>query len=335
MSKTKSIGAHVADSKKKAKPPKPAKKGAPPSVKASRKESMQQELDRLRRELRARDIHQRQQRKLADEVEACELEVEAASSRRHAAKEAMAAANKRLAAHVRGDVPIDAETGKQQTIVDEKPKGKVGKLVDPRRDGKEARTAGKKLTDNPWKLVDPSHGLWAAGFLEEHWKDAERRTASTYGITYGALMDAMPESDGLPPGEATPKVGHISAMDYAWIVVDAWRGSEADDAAFALLQLYKKEDWRDLWQATYGPPIEGVDASDEAKAKRQAGGADCGRVVHLTGLRGDFVVGPQAGAAMVMTVPAVAASKALAASASASAHDGKAAAAGDDDGDDE
>lgn len=334
MSKTKSIGQKLAESKKKAKPP---KKAAAPT----RRESLQQEVERLRRELKAADAHQKQQRKLADEVEACQLDLAGASARRHAAKEALAAANSRLAAFVRGGMPKDSETGKQQSIVDEKPKGKVGKLVEPRRDGKEARAAGKKITDNPWKVDEAEHGQWAAGYLDEAWKDAERRAASTYGLTHSALMDALPEGDGLPRGESRPKVAHVAALGSPWLVVDAWRGSEKDDACFALVQLIDKDAWRDLWQATYGPPIDDVDANAEAQAKRQAGGIDCGRVVRLNGVRGDFVVSPERSACMVVTVPAATASKALAAAANATPiADAKAAAAGDagdddSDGDDE
>jgi hypothetical protein len=305
MSKTKSIGAHVKAAKRRATkaaakpPPKPSAIATAPKVKGG-KDAL---IERLQRQVRAYQERERKERKLAGDVQNAEAELEVANANRAAAKQRLAEANKKLAICVNGETPRDVEKGTQQKIIEEKPKGKVEPLIDPRRDGREACSAGKLLTANPWKEGDDGQPKWIAGFLDERWKKAERRKAIDYGITYSALLDSLIAPEGLPPGEKAPKVKAITATGYSWLVVDGWRGTELEDASFALVQLLKKDDWRDVHQDTYGPAVPGFDANDEAKSKRIAGGPDCGRIVHVAGVKGDFVVGPR-DAAWVLTVPA-------------------------------
>lgn len=328
---TKTIGQHVAAAKRKQKAtakPKPPKQ-------PNRKESVVAELERLRRELKAKEAHEKKGRRLADDVGMCEASVETCKANTAAAKQKLAQAHEKLTAHTRGVAPRDVETGKQKTLLKggKKPEGKTEPLINPRRDGAEAQAASKPLTANPYQGDEPEAAQWTAGWLETQWKAAERRKAITYGITHAALMDAL-QAGPLKAGEKHPKVKSISCMGYHWLVVDGWHPSAAEDASFALVQLLDKDGWRDLHQDTYGPPSDGLDEHAEAAAKRTAGGADCARVVHVESVRGDFVVAPTS-SAMVLQVPVPSADRPKAAAAAASGFDAQAAAAGDDDSDED
>lgn len=274
---------------------------APPKEKKVNKKDA--ELVALRRENKALRAHQQEERQLANEVQAAELDLEGAQAERTAARERLAEANKRLATFVRGEPKRDVETGKQQELMDTKPKGaKPGPLVDPTRDGAAAHKAGKLLGTNPWPKEAPERRLWDAGYLAAKWGKAPMNRAIKYGLFLQGLIDAAIEGDCLPPGEKAPSVAAVSAGGHQWLVVDAWKAGESDPARFALVQLLPKTDYVDLWRSKYGPPVAGVDASDEAKATRTAGGVDCGRMVKVGAKQ--FVVGPME-AAMVLTVAEV------------------------------
>lgn len=271
---------------------------APKEKKPSKKDS---EIVALRREVKALRQHQAEERRLAGEVQAAELDLDGANSERSAAKERLAEANKRLATFVRGEPVRDVETGKQEQFIadKDKPKGTVSTVLDPTRDGAAAQKAGKKLGDNPWKGDAPERRLWDAGYLGAKWNGVPEQRAIKWGLFFPVLVNASITGDCLTPGEKAPKVEAVPGGGHMWLVVDAWKASESGTARFAVVQLLAKTDYMDLWRGKYGPPVKGVDTSDEAKAQRVLGGVDCARFVTVG--KKQFVVGPME-ASMVLTV---------------------------------
>ncbi len=161
-------------------------------------------------------------------------------------------------------------------------------LPDPRAQGAKAAISGKTESDCP--LLDAD--LWLDGWREQMRADNSQRKAIVQGMTPKKLGDAMVGL--LEPAKAAPKVASVMIDARPHMVVGCL-GSTAGPiegvTRWHLQPCFEPADWTALHRETYGPAIEGVDASDEAKANRIRGGIDCGRIVKIG--KAKFVVGPR------------------------------------------
>lgn len=78
------------------------------------------------------------------------------------------------------------------------------------------------------------------------------------------------------------------------------RESSMDDRRWFAQPVLTKDEWQQLHEEEYGRPLKDFDQNDEAKATRQAGGEDCGRLVRVS--RSLCVLGPEKHG-IVITVP--------------------------------
>lgn len=118
----------------------------------------------------------------------------------------------------------------------------------------------------------------------------------------------------------------VMVAGHRCLVSACWRDTATHESRANLLRLFTHAEWYDLFAKDLGPAVEGHDATDEGRDKRQREGAWCGLVVRID--NEPLVVGPQSHALhIVHNGPAAA--KAKEPAAEDAGHDGKAAAAGE------
>lgn len=102
----------------------------------------------------------------------------------------------------------------------------------------------------------------------------------------GLVIRSIPQAD--KPTKIDKKLIH-EFMGMPYIVRQGY--PEEKPTRFFLQALKSKDEWQQLCEADFGRAVEGFDQSDEAKAQRQIGGEDCGRVVTVGQKK--FVLGPE------------------------------------------
>ncbi len=191
-----------------------------------------------------------------------------------------------------GRKPQDAKapaTAKAKAAAEDAP-------ADPRGRGAKDAIAGKLETACPFEMTSVHAAQWLDGWRTQMRADGSERRGIVQALTEKKLGDALAKNllGLLKPGEASPKVATVMCDARPHMVVGALSGAESGTPGISrwhLQPLFEIADWKAMHSETYGPPIPGVDASDEAKANRQKGGVDCGRIVKVGNAK--YVVGPR------------------------------------------
>ncbi len=165
-----------------------------------------------------------------------------------------------------------------------------------RQQGATMAAQGKTELDCPYVRETNARGvsMWFDGFREAKREDHSEREVIVQALTREQLVEAcLPTNGILLPGETTPKVAYVTWDKRATLVLDMLADGEGPTAGqerWSLLPTYDRDEWGNLFAETYGPAIADVDANDEARAKRIAGGINAGRLVKCG--RSKRVVGP-------------------------------------------
>lgn len=253
-------------------------------------------LEKKDDEIRALHKHIVTEKELAEEVKACEAEVESAKATVSACKEALATANTKLAAFVRGDV---------QTSFLDTPTAPTGDVT-AYEQGFRTWDPKKAEAINPYP-ADPQMGDWQRGYdaakaQSPKLQDAfnEKRAgvgeypASKFYLDADTLkVRLLEEGTKAEIRAGNPKVGvkehTVSLFERDYLVMADARGFGPE--SFQCLPLYSKDEWASMGhEAKYGRCVDGVDQTTEARDQRQAGGEFCGKVVKFC--RSKAVIGP-------------------------------------------
>lgn len=281
---------------------------------ARQKCASDEEMAKKNDELRALHKHVAVEKELAEEVKACECDVEGAKARVSAAKKDLETANAKLAAFVRGDVQTSF-LGPAPT-----PTGEVTAY----EQGLRAYDPKKADAVNPYP-ADPQKSDWQRGYT-----NAKEQAATAPTLPAGnPLFEQAPKA---PVRDASELKLHAEALDAAllddmaqdeirrgtllavkalplferdYLIVDA-KGEEPNPCRYLAVPLYRQasssNEWADLGHENkYGRCVEGIDQTEEAKTTRQTGGEFCGKVVKVG--RKKCVVGPMSDAIVIEWTP--------------------------------
>lgn len=217
---------------------------------------------------------------------------------------------------------LEADAAKQQKL-DFAPKAtapaapkdpRVIEAGDPaaeRKAGAAAAIAGKLETDNPFsKEVTPGkRAQWFTGYFDQLRSEKGETEAIRHGHTAAELEVAATNGGRIAPGKVS-KVFALTVFEHPCYVL----GSRLEGTVrrWYIQPLLRPDEWDQLYLEKYGRPVEEADQNAEAKAKRQAGGVDCGRVVRVGKAQGKkYVVAPRE-MVLVLTTPDAAAGAAAA-----------------------
>lgn len=221
-------------------------------------EQLRLDVERLTRELRAHQDREAKEKEAAGMVRAAEHELEGAKAHVAAIKEKLAKANQELAAIVMG--------GAQTSFLEKNP-------------------TFENLDDQP------------SSEAEKRWLGCKQVEGTKAKVTFDQLDEVCPVA--LSSMIASEKPLAVDAVnlygELPFMVAEQY--DTAGFRCYACLPLLTKDEWQQLYEAKYGRAVEGFDQSDEAKAQRQLGGDDCGRVVKVG--RKKLVVGPKEQALVV------------------------------------
>jgi hypothetical protein len=248
-----------------------------------RKELADLALKRKEDELRAFRRRVDHEHMLVRDVQSCEADVEAAKAEVTAAKERLAESNKKLAAYVAGGV--------QTSIIEDKPKGDGHRTA--YEQGLGAWAPGKACA-NPYP-ADPQRADWQRGWDEKQAAaDADTAPEWVKRKLPGHVTNDDPAKLVMPEALRRLIQNGAEGVSVAPHAMDAFERpylvTEEHEGAFLALPLYTKDEWGDLHESNFGRPVDGVDQTTDAAAKRTTGGDLCGRVVKVG--RKKFIIGP-------------------------------------------
>ncbi len=167
---------------------------------------------------------------------------------------------------------------------------------DARGQGARAAIEGATELGCPYDSNHPSkRAQWLDGWREQMRIDSSEREAIVQGLTREKLVAALIPNNGLlPAGEAAPSIATVKYDERPHMVIDMLSADEGPVKGverWSLQPVFTRDEWGQSFGDAFGNPIAGVDANDEAKSKRIAGGIDAGRIVKVG--RSKMVVGPR------------------------------------------
>lgn len=260
--------------------------------------------------MRAHQDKEAEEKRLALAIEALDSKITTVSADLKDTKDRRKVLQSELMASILGHAQtslVDSEEdeepdGAEQTPIAKAARGETPMIVEPpvagmiRKQGAEQAIQGRTELDCPYSRENDARAvsMWFDGFREAKREDHTERPAIVQALTRDQMSDACLPCNGiLQPGENTPKVPTVTWDHRPTLVLDMLADGEGPVAGYerwSLLPTYDRDEWANLFAETYGPAIADVDASDEAKAKRVAGGINAGRLVKCG--RSKRVVGP-------------------------------------------
>lgn len=245
------------------------------------------ELAKRDDEIRAYKDRVAEEHRLVQLVRARESAVESAKAGVTAAKERLEEALQSMTAFLSGSVQTDFREDADRAAVS-------GDMT-AYEQGASAFSRGIAFGACAYEQDSEQWIEWRRGWRLARMGTVEERDAKKLKLTASDLGDRLLEEGALAIGEKAPKIGEITVqcMERDWLVVDAadtQPGGKPCPVKFLILPIYSTDEWQQLCEADYGRAVDGFDQNDEAKARRTAGGIDCGRVVKLGRKKG--VVGP-------------------------------------------
>lgn len=250
------------------------------------------EMGKLEDELRAHKDRVAEEHRLVQLVRSRESSVEAAKSGVTAAKERLEEALTQMTTFLSGAVQTTLKQAQEVT----------GNMT-AYEQGFSAFSRGQTLDRCTYEVESDQWLEWRRGWRLARMATVEERDAKKLKLKADDLSGFLLEDGALTVGEKAPKITDIvvNCLEHDWLVIDAVDtkpGAVPCPVKFLLLPIFSIDEWQQLCEKDFGRAVDGFDQNNEAKARRTAGGPDCGRIVKVGRKKG--VVAPMKNAIAVL-----------------------------------